>query len=144
MSPATPARITVRRNPKRARYDEDSVYRVLDRGRVAHVGFCAGGQPYCIPVLYARAGDEVLIHGSAASRMIRLLACGAPACVTVTVLDGLVLARSAFEHSANYDSVVLLGRFRAVRTDEQKLAALEAFMETMLPGRWSEVRAPTG
>ena len=133
----------MRRNPRRARYDQDSVYRVLDRGRVAHVSFCADGQPYGIPVLYARAADEVLIHGSSASRMIRLLASGAPACVTVTILDGLVLARSAFEHSANYDSVMLLGRFRPLSTDEQKLEALRAFMEIQLPGRWSEVRAPT-
>jgi uncharacterized protein len=144
MSPAPPARTMVRRNPRRARYDQDSIYRVLDRGRVAHVGFCADGQPYCIPTLYARAGGEVLIHGSAASRMIRLLASGAPACLTVTILDGLVLARSAFEHSANYDSVMLLGRFRALSAGEQKLGALQAFMETQLPGRWSEVRAPSG
>jgi len=144
MSPATSSRITVRRSPKRARYDEDSIYRVLDRGRVAHVSFCVDGQPYCIPTLYARAGDEVLIHGSSASRMIQLLASGAPACLTVTILDGLVLARSAFEHSANYDSVVLIGRFRALSADEQKLGALETIMEILLPGRWSEVRAPTG
>lgn len=144
MSAATPTRATVRRNPKRARYDQDSIYRVLDRGRVAYVGFCAERQPYCIPTLYARAGDEVLIHGSSASRMIRFLASGAPACLTVTILDGLVLARSAFEHSANYDSVVLLGRFRALSTEEQKLEALQAFMKIRLPGRWSEVRAPTG
>ncbi len=85
----------------------------------------------------------MLIHGSSASRMIQLLASGAPACVTVTILDGLVLARSAFEHSANYDSVVLLGRFRAISADEQKLEALEAFMEILLPGRWSEVRTPS-
>ena len=99
MSAATSARSTVRRNPRQARYDQDSVCSVLDRGRVAHVSFCADGQPYCVPVLYARAADEVLIHGSSASRMIRLLASGAPACVTVTILDGPVLARWAFEHS---------------------------------------------
>lgn len=86
----------------------------------------------------------MLIHGSSASRMIQLLASGAPSCLTVTILDGLVLARSAFEHSANYDSVMLFGRFRALSTGEQKLGALQAFIETQLPGRWSEVRAPSG
>ena len=86
----------------------------------------------------------MLIHGSSASRMIRLLASGAPACLTVTILDGWVLARSAFEHSANYDSAVLFGRFRAITQPQEKLDALEAFMETLMPGRWSEVRPPSG
>jgi nitroimidazol reductase NimA-like FMN-containing flavoprotein (pyridoxamine 5'-phosphate oxidase superfamily) len=119
------------------------VHRVLDRGRVAHVSFTSDGQPYCIPTLYARTEDRVLIHGSSASRMLRLLASGAPACVTVTIFDGWVLARSAFEHSANYDSVVLFGRFSAITEPNQKLAALEAFMEAVLPGRWAEVRPPS-
>lgn len=114
---------------------------MLDRGRIAHIAFTDGGQPYCIPTLYARVGDRVLIHSSAASRMLRVLGGGAPACLTVTVLDGLVLARSAFEHSANYDAVVLLGSFQKL-DNEQKLQALHAFMERQLPGRWSEVRAP--
>lgn len=133
----------IRRIPQNARYDADSVHRVLDRGRIAHVSFSTDGQPYCIPTLYARVGDRVLIHGSSASRMIRWLASGAPACVTVTILDGWVFARSAFEHSANYDSVVLFGRFRAITPPEDKLAALEAFMEALLPGRFSEVRPPS-
>jgi uncharacterized protein len=141
MSHAPKTRIS--RVPKNARYDRDSVYRVLDRGRVAHVSFVSDGQPYCIPTLYARVGNRVLIHGSSASRMVRLLASGAPACVTVTILDGWVLARSAFEHSANYDSVVLFGRFRAISEPEDKIGALEAFMEAVLPGRWSEVRPPS-
>jgi nitroimidazol reductase NimA-like FMN-containing flavoprotein (pyridoxamine 5'-phosphate oxidase superfamily) len=138
-----PSRVRVRRVPKNARYDRESIHRVLDRGQIAHVSFVSDGQPYCIPTLYARVGDEVLIHGSSASRMLRLLAAGAPACVTVTILDGWVLARSAFETSANYDSVVLLGTFRQIDSDEEKLAALEAFMDGVLPGRWHEVRPPS-
>ncbi len=143
MKPTAPPRVRVRRVPKNARYDRDSIHRVLDRGRIAHVSFVSDGQPYCIPSLYARVGDQVLIHGSSASRMLKLLAAGAPACVTVTILDGWVLARSAFETSANYDSVVLLGRFREIGPREEKLAALEAFMEAVLPGRWEEVRHPS-
>jgi nitroimidazol reductase NimA-like FMN-containing flavoprotein (pyridoxamine 5'-phosphate oxidase superfamily) len=138
-----PSRVRVRRVPKHARYDRESIHRVLDRGQIAHVGFVADGQPYCIPTLYARVGDQVLIHGSSASRMLNLLAAGAPACVTVTILDGWVLARSAFETSANYDSVVLFGSFRPVSSDDEKLAALEAFMDGVLPGRWDEVRPPS-
>lgn len=138
-----PSRVRVRRVPKNARYDRESVQRVLDRGQIAHVSFVADRQPYCIPTLYARVGDEVLIHGSSASRMLKLLAAGAPACVTVTILDGWVLARSAFETSANYDSVVLFGSFRQISSDEEKLAALEAFMDRVLPGRWEEVRPPS-
>lgn len=141
MSPVPRTRI--RRVPKNARYDRDSVYRVLDRGRVAHVSFAGDGYPYCIPTLYARVGNRVLIHGSSASRMVKLLAAGAPACLAVTIFDGWVLARSAFEHSANYDSVVLFGRFHAISEPAEKLATLEAFMEALLPGRFSEVRPPS-
>jgi nitroimidazol reductase NimA-like FMN-containing flavoprotein (pyridoxamine 5'-phosphate oxidase superfamily) len=142
MSNDTTPRVRVRRAPKRARYDQGSIDRVLDRGRVAHIAFVEDGQPLCIPTLYARVGDRLLIHGSSASRMVRRLSAGAPACVTVTLLDGLVLARSAFEHSANYDSVVLLGTFEAITDGEHKLAALEAFVEDVAPGRWREVRPP--
>lgn len=143
MKHRAPPRVRVRRVPKNARYDRESIHRVLDRGQIAHVSFVSGGQPYCIPTLYARVGDEVLIHGSTASRMLKLLAAGAPACVTVTILDGWVLARSAFETSANYDSVVLLGSFRPITSADEKLAALEAFMHGVLPGRWEEVRQPS-
>src|SRR5581483_12115670 len=118
-----PSRVRIRRVPKNARYDRESIHRVLDRGQIAHVSFVSDGQPYCIPTLYARVGDEVLIHGSAASRMLKLLATGAPACLTVTIHDGWVLARSAFETSANYDSVVLFGTFRQISSDSEKLAA---------------------
>jgi uncharacterized protein len=141
MSTAMKSRIRVRRQPKNARYDRESIERILDRGQIAHIAFDDGEQPYCIPTLYSRVGERLLIHGSSASRMMRLLAAGSPACVTITLLDGLVLARSAFEHSANYESVVLLGRFQKI-DDAEKQSALEAFMEALLPGRWREVRVP--
>jgi nitroimidazol reductase NimA-like FMN-containing flavoprotein (pyridoxamine 5'-phosphate oxidase superfamily) len=141
-NPPSP-KIRVRRVPANARYDQESVHRVLDRGLVAHVSFSVDGQPFCIPTLHARIENRILIHGSTASRMVRVLASGAPACVTVTLIDGLVLARSVFETGANYDSVVLLGRFRLIREDSQKLEALKAFAEAVVPGRWSEVRRPS-
>jgi nitroimidazol reductase NimA-like FMN-containing flavoprotein (pyridoxamine 5'-phosphate oxidase superfamily) len=137
-----PDRIRVRRNPKKGRYDSATVEAVLDRGLVAHVAFVEGDEPVCIPLLYARIGDRLYVHGSRASRAFRALAEGGPACVTVTNVHGLVLARSVFEHSANYESVVAFGRFTAVEGPEERLAALEAFAEKLLPGRWSEVRAP--
>ncbi len=143
MKGQTPARVRVRRQPARARYDRASIDRVLDRGHIAHVSFVSDGQPYCIPTLYARVGDRVLIHGSSASRMVSVLASGAPACLAVTIFDGWVLARSAFETSANYDSVVLFGTFQPIEPGEEKLAALEAFMQAVLPGRWEEVRTPS-
>jgi uncharacterized protein len=134
----------IRRSPKKARYDRDSIRRVLDRARVAHVAFIDRGHPYCIPMLYGRVGDRLYIHGARTSRLIRLLAAGTPACVTVTVLDALILARSAFEHSANYDSAALHGAFELVTGTKERLAALEAFTEAVVPGRWREVRAPNG
>jgi uncharacterized protein len=137
-----PDRIRVRRAPKKGRYDRATVDGALDRGLVAHVAFVDDGQPCCIPMLYARTGDRVLVHGSTASRTMRTLASGAPACLTVTTVRGLVLARSAFEHSANYESVVLFGRFEEVKGPADRLAAFEAFTEKLLPGRWDEVRQP--
>lgn len=142
MSKAASTRTRVRRAPKRARYEWEWIFRVLDRGRLAHVAFVDDGQPFCIPTLYARTGNRLLIHGSSASRMVRRLAAGAQACVTVTILDGLVLARSAFEHSVNYDSAVLIGTFQPITDPDEKLAALETFLEGVLPGRWREVRPP--
>jgi nitroimidazol reductase NimA-like FMN-containing flavoprotein (pyridoxamine 5'-phosphate oxidase superfamily) len=136
-------RIRVRRKPKNARYDRQSIYRALERAQLVHVSFVSDGQPYCIPTLHARVGNRVLIHGSSASRMMRVLAAGAPACLTVTTLDGLVLARSVYETGANYESVMLLGRFRPITGDEEKLDALHAFVEALLPGRWAEVRPPS-
>lgn len=143
MSPRAPSRITVHRGPRRGRYDWESIRRVLDRGTVAHVSLVDDEQPYTLPMLYARCEERVLIHGSSASRLTRLLGAGCPACVTVTVLDGLVLARSVFEHTANYESVMLLGRFVAIDAAPEKLAALRALTEALLPGRWDEVRAPS-
>jgi nitroimidazol reductase NimA-like FMN-containing flavoprotein (pyridoxamine 5'-phosphate oxidase superfamily) len=116
---------------------------ILDGALVAHLGFVDDGQPYVIPTLQARIGDVVYIHGSAASRAIRGLTSGIPACLTVTLLDGLVLARSAFHHSINYRSVVVLGTCRPVEGAEQRQAALHAFTERIVPGRWDEVRPPS-
>lgn len=136
-------RSRVRRAPKRADYDRETIHAILDEALVAHLGFVADGQPYVIPTLHARVGDEVLIHGSAASRMIRALGSGVPACLTVTLIDGLVLARSAFHHSMNYRSVVVLGEARFVEGDAEREAALAAFTDRLVPGRWDEVRTPS-
>ena len=136
------SRVRVRRLPELGRYDRAAVEAALDHGLMAHVAFADGDQPYCIPMLYARSGRVVYIHGSTGSRAVRTLARGVPACLTVTRLDGIVLARSVFEHSANYESVVVLGRFQPVEDPAQRLAAFEAFTEKMLPGRWAEARSP--
>jgi len=132
----------VKRLPKRARYDREVVYRILDEGLVCHVGFVAGGQPYVIPTGYARHGHVLYLHGSPASRMLRTLEGGAPVCVTVTLLDGLVVARSAFHSSMNYRSVVILGTATPVTDPEQKLPAMGALVEHLIPGRWDDVRRP--
>jgi uncharacterized protein len=141
--PAAPsARARVRRLPDRAAYDAETIAAILDAGVVAHLGLVVDGQPYVIPTLHARVGTAVYLHGSPASRAMRALGAGAPACLTVTHLDGFVLARSAFHHSVNYRSVVVLGRAVAVTDPAEKMAALEAFMERVTPGRWAEVRPP--
>jgi nitroimidazol reductase NimA-like FMN-containing flavoprotein (pyridoxamine 5'-phosphate oxidase superfamily) len=140
--PSPSRRVRVTRLHERARYDREAIDAVLDAGLVAHLGFVSDGQPFVIPTLHARIGDDVYVHGSAASRTLRALGGGIAACLTVTLLDGIVLARSVFEHSMNYRSVVVLGT--AVPVDEpEKLAALEAFTEKLLPGRWAEARPPT-
>jgi uncharacterized protein len=136
-------RTTVSRLPKRGQYDRATVYQILDEAFVCHVGFVADGQPVVIPTAYGRLGDLLFIHGSAASRMLRSLAKGIEVCVTVTLVDGLVLARSAFHHSINYRSVVILGRATAVEHPEAKAAALECFTEHLIRGRWAEVRPPS-
>jgi nitroimidazol reductase NimA-like FMN-containing flavoprotein (pyridoxamine 5'-phosphate oxidase superfamily) len=141
--PAPTRRTRVRRLHERARYDREAIDGVLDAGLVAHLGFVEDGQPFVIPTLHARVGDEVYVHGSAASRTLRALAGAIPACLTVTLLDGIVLARSVFEHSMNYRSVVVLGTAKTVDDPAEKLVALEAFTEKLLPGRWSEARPPT-
>jgi uncharacterized protein len=135
-------RVRVRRQPDRGHYDREAIDAVLDAGLIAHVAFVDGRQPICIPTLYARVGDDVYIHGSRASRTLRALAGGVPACLTVTVVDGLVLARSVFEHSANYRSALVLGSFRVIEGEDERLAAYEAFVEKVVPGRWSEARRP--
>jgi uncharacterized protein len=136
-------RTRVRREPQRGVYDRATIDAILDEGLVCHLGFAAEGQPYVIPTLYARIGDEVYVHGSSASRMLRTLHAGVDACLTVTLVDGIVLARSIFNHSINYRSVVVLGRAVAVADAGEKLQALEAFSARLLPGRWADVRAPT-
>jgi nitroimidazol reductase NimA-like FMN-containing flavoprotein (pyridoxamine 5'-phosphate oxidase superfamily) len=140
---APSTRTRVRRVPNRADYTRETIDAILDEALVAHLGFSVDGQPYVIPTLHARVGDIVYVHGSSASRMIRSLTGGLPACLTVTLVDGLVLARSAFHHSMNYRSVVVLGEARPVEGADERLAALEAFTERLVPGRWDEVRPPT-
>ena len=135
-------RTRVRRAPKRADYARATVEAILDEALVCHLAFVHDGQPFCIPTLHARVGDVVYVHGSAASRMVRTLAAGAPACLTVTLTDGLVLARSAFHHSMNYRSAVVVGTLHAVDDPAERERALEAFTEHLLPGRWPEVRRP--
>jgi len=132
----------VRRNPTRGHYDRASIDDVLGRGLLAHVAFFDGRDPCCIPMLYAHFGDRIYIHGSTASRAIRALADGAAACVTVTIVHGLVLARSAYEHSANYEAVMAFGAFELIDDEAERLAAFEAFTERLLPGRWEEARQP--
>jgi nitroimidazol reductase NimA-like FMN-containing flavoprotein (pyridoxamine 5'-phosphate oxidase superfamily) len=144
MSEFTPTeRTQVQRLPKRGNYDRETVHRILDEAMICHVGFVVDGQPYVIPTGFGRAGDTLYIHGSAASRMLGNAAQGIPVCITVTLLDGLVLARSAFHHSMNYRSVVILGKARGVESEEEKIAALRTFTEHMIPGRWNDVRKPT-
>ena len=135
-------RTKLHRLPKRGSYDRELVYQILDEAFICHVGLVVDGQPYVIPTGYGRAGDTLYIHGSAASRMLRNLAKGIDVCVTVTLTDGLVLARSAFHHSMNYRSVVVLGQATVVEDEQEKLIALEALSNHIIPHRWSEVRAP--
>jgi len=133
----------LRRIPKRGAFDRSTIYGILDEAFICHVGFAVDGQPYVIPTGYARVGDNLLIHGSSASRMLRSLAAEIDVCVTVTLIDGLVLARSAFHHSMNYRSVVILGKGSVVKDEKEKIDALRAFTEHIVPGRWDEVRWPT-
>jgi uncharacterized protein len=144
MSTFTPTeRTQVRRLPKRGAYDRETVFKILDEAFVCHVGFVVDGQPYVIPTNFGRAGEILSLHGSAASRMLRTLSEGIPVCVTVTLVDGLVLARSAFHHSVNYRSVVMLGQAVPVESAAEKMSALEAFTNHVVPGRWKDIRQPT-
>jgi uncharacterized protein len=135
-------RTKLKRLPKRGHFDRETVYSILDEGFICHVGFALGGQPFVIPTGYARVEDKLYIHGSQASRMLRSLAGGVDACVTVTIVDGLVLARSAFHHSMNYRSVLVFGHATFVNDPEEKYAALLALSEHIVPGRWKDVREP--
>ena len=136
-------RTRVRRMPARGDYERETIAAILDEALVAHLGFCVDGQPYVIPTLHARVGEHVYFHGSSASRTLRALAAGADVCLTVTLLDGVVLARSAVHQSVNYRSVIVFGKAEAVSDGERKRAAIEAFSERLIPGRWAEVRPPT-
>ena len=144
MSQFTPTdRTQVKRLPKRGNYDREAVYNILDTAFVCHVGFTVDGQPFVIPTNYGRSGDTLYLHGSAASRMLNTLSDGVPVCVTVTHVDGLVLARSAFHHSVNYRSVVILGKAQLVEDPAEKMEALRIFTEHVMKGRWNDVRIPT-
>jgi len=136
-------RTTLRRLPARGHFDRATVNAILDEALVCHVGFVSEGQPFVIPTIHARVGEQVFVHGSAASRMLKTLQGGVPVCLTATLVDGLVLARSAFNHSMNYRSVVVLGDAIAVTEEGEKWDALHAIVEHVAPGRWSEVREPS-
>jgi nitroimidazol reductase NimA-like FMN-containing flavoprotein (pyridoxamine 5'-phosphate oxidase superfamily) len=145
-TPAGPPsdRVRLRRKRERGSHDRDAIDAILDEALIAHLGITGDdGQPLVIPTLHARRGDLVYVHGSVAGRTLRALAAGAPVCLTVSLIDGLVLARSAMHHSANYRSVMLLGRARSVTEPAEKLAAFEAIVEHIVPERWRDVRAPT-
>jgi nitroimidazol reductase NimA-like FMN-containing flavoprotein (pyridoxamine 5'-phosphate oxidase superfamily) len=138
-----PEHLRVKREPQRGVYDRETIDAILDEALVCHLGFAVDGQPYVIPTLHARVGDRLYVHGSAASRMLRHAATDVRICVTVTLLDGLVLARSVFNHSIDYRSVVVLGTPTLVEDVEKKREALRAFTEHIAPGRWEEARQPT-
>jgi uncharacterized protein len=136
------SRTRVVREANRAVYDRDAIYGILDEAFVCHVGFSTHGQPLVIPTMFARVDDAIYFHGSAASRMLRDLSGGQPVCITVTLTDGLVLARSVFNHSMNYRSVVALGHATLIQEPSEKLQALRAFTEKLIPGRWDDARRP--
>jgi uncharacterized protein len=141
MIPAT-ERTRLVREANRGVYDREAIYKILDEGFVCHVGFATEGQPYVIPTMFARIGDALYFHGSAASRMLRGASGGLSVCITVTLIDGLILARSVFNHSMNYRSVVALGKAALIDDAAEKLSALRAFTEKLIPGRWNDARQP--
>ena len=136
-------RTELRRIPNRGSHDWETINQILDAGFLAHVGFCVDGQTFVIPTLYGRDGEKLYLHGSAVSRMLRELETGIPTCVTVTLVDGLVLARSAFHHSMNYRSVVAFGSARKIADPERKVESLRIISEHLIPGRWADVRKPS-
>jgi len=139
----TTARTKLKRIPKRGNFERETIYRILDEAFICHVGFAVDNQPFVIPTSFARIDDRLVIHGSAASRMMRSLSEEIDVCVTVTLIDGLVLARSAFHHSMNYRSVVVFGKAKIIEDEREKYEALKAFTEHIVPNRWSEIRPPT-
>lgn len=132
----------IKRLPKRGQYDRATIYRILDETLICHVGFVEKRQPYVIPINFARMGDNIVLHGAKASRLLRHIEAGHPICVEATIVDGLVLARSVFHHSVNYRSVVVFGKGRLIEDEQEKLAALQAVTEHLIPGRWQEARLP--
>jgi len=132
----------IKRLPKRGHYDRETIYSILDEALICHVGFADQGQPYVIPINFARVDDTIILHGAKASRLLKHIEEGNPICIEATVVDGLVLARSVFHHSVNYRSVVLFGSGRLLEGDDEKLAALEAVTEHLVPGRWQDARLP--
>jgi len=135
-------KIRIKRLPERGHYDQETIYRILDEALICHVGFVENGQPYVIPINFARVEDAVILHGAKASRLLKHIEAGHPVCVEATIVDGLVLARSVFHHSINYRSVVLFGKGCPVDGEQEKLAALKAVTEHLIPGRWDEARLP--
>lgn len=136
------AKTRVNRLPKRGHYDRETIYQILDEALICHVGFVEHGQPFVIPINFARIDDTIVLHGAVASRLLKHVEAEHPICVEVTIVDGLVLARSVFHHSVNYRSVVLFGTGSAVEDEQEKLAALEAVSEHLIPGRWQQARHP--
>jgi nitroimidazol reductase NimA-like FMN-containing flavoprotein (pyridoxamine 5'-phosphate oxidase superfamily) len=139
---AKTAQNRVRRMPDRGAYDKATLYPIVDEALICHVGLLEEAQPIVIPTLHARDGDQILLHGATTSRLLRYATTGAPLCITVTLVDGLVLARSIFHHSVNYRSAVLFGRGTLIEGDAAKLVALERFTEKLIPGRWHDARQP--
>src|SRR5512144_425451 len=133
----------IKRLPKRGHYDRETIYQILDEALICHVGFVDKRQPYVIPINFARIEDTVVLHGAKASRLLQHIEAGHPVCVEATIVDGLVLARSVFHHSVNYRSVVLFGKGRPLEAEQEKLSALEAITEHLIPGRWKEARRPS-
>src|SRR6476659_10117394 len=135
-------RSRVKRIPERVHYDRETIYHILDEALICHVGFVVKGQPFVIPINFARVDDTIILHGAKASRLLKHIEAGYPVCVETTIIDGLVLARSVFHHSINYRSVVLFGRGRLIQDEQEKLAAWKAVTEHLIPGRWQEARLP--
>jgi nitroimidazol reductase NimA-like FMN-containing flavoprotein (pyridoxamine 5'-phosphate oxidase superfamily) len=133
---------SIHRKPQRGHYDRETIYQIIDEALICHVGFVENGQPFVIPTNFARVDDTIILHGAPASRMLKHIEAGNPVCVETTIIDGLVLARSVFSHSVNYRSVVLFGTGRIVTDEQEKMDALKAVVEHLIPGRWDEARGP--